>query len=225
MRLRYNNAIGQLGGSGLTAAGTTITFQSAPSFATLGAGDYIPLVLEPPVGSSPSANFEVVYLTAYTAGQATGTIQRGQEGTTAVAHNAGTTWVCAPTQADEMNGLGPSTALAGLVQGTETARNVTAPGRSCVLFEVQVDQPCRLRIYATAAQAAADVGRGQTADPTGNHGCLLEIVFAAAGAYNLSPIVTLVMQDSPASASFPCNVRCDNGTTLNVTLTGYTVEA
>lgn len=220
MRLRYNNAIGQLGGSGLTAAGTTITFQTAPSFATLSGDDYIPLVLEPPVGSSPSANFEVVYLTAYTAGQATGTIQRGREGTTAVAHNAGVTWVCAPTTSDAIGRNAPTTQFTGLVQGTETTSTATAPGRSCVLYQFQADQPCRFRIYATQAQATADLSRNQSTDPTGNHGCLLEMVLTAAGTFNLSPEVLITDQDSPSSATFYCNVRCDNGAVLNVTLTG-----
>lgn len=98
-RLRYNNALGTLGAS-LTASGTTITFATAPSFATLASGDYIPLVLDPAASSSPSASFEVVWLTSYTAGANVGTVQRGMEGTTAVSHAVGSVWVMAGTALD-----------------------------------------------------------------------------------------------------------------------------
>lgn len=97
-RLRYNNAVGTLGAS-LTSSGTTITFASAPSFATITSPDFIPLVLEP-AGTSPSGNFEIVYLTAYTAAATTGTIARGQEGTSGVAHSNGVAWEQGPVQVD-----------------------------------------------------------------------------------------------------------------------------
>ena len=47
----------------------------------------------------------------------------------------------------------------------------------------------------------------------------------AAGPLVLSPAVELVEQDTTPTGSFPCNVRCDNGSTLNVTLNGYIEEA
>lgn len=99
-RLRYNNSVGTLGAS-LTNSGTTITFASAPSFATIVSPDYIPIVLEP-AGTSPSANFEIVHLTAYTAGATTGTISRGQEGTSGGAHSNGVEWACGPVQLDAL---------------------------------------------------------------------------------------------------------------------------
>lgn len=97
-RLRYNNSVGTLGAS-LTNSGTTITFAAAPSFATIASPDFIAIILEPE-GSSPSANFEVVYLTAYTAAATTGTISRGQEGTTGVAHSNGVAWAVGAVRAD-----------------------------------------------------------------------------------------------------------------------------
>lgn len=88
-RIRYNNQAGTLGAS-LTSGGTTITFASAPNFATLSGGDYIALALDP-----GTASFEIVYLTAYTAGATTGTITRAAEDAThwpAVAHASGAAW-------------------------------------------------------------------------------------------------------------------------------------
>lgn len=99
-RLRYNNAAGALGSPALTATATTITFASAPVFATLVAPNYIPLALDPPQGPTPNPSFEIVYLTAYTAGATTGTITRGQEGTTGQAHNVGAVWAQAVTLLD-----------------------------------------------------------------------------------------------------------------------------
>lgn len=101
-RLRYNNALGTLGAAlGASSSGTsqTVTFAVAPSFATIVAPDFIPLVIDPPT-STPNAAFEIAYLTAYTAGQTTGTILRGQEGTSASAHANGASWACAPVVRD-----------------------------------------------------------------------------------------------------------------------------
>lgn len=94
-RIRYNNENGTLGAA-LTNSGTTITFTTAPNFATLTGANYIPLMLD--VGTS---SFEVVYLTAYTAAATTGTILRTAEDSTnwpAVAHSSGSgTWVVGST--------------------------------------------------------------------------------------------------------------------------------
>lgn len=97
-RRLYNNSVGTLGAA-LTNSGQTITFASAPAFATVTAPDFIPLILEP-ASSSQSQNFEIVHLTAYTSGQTTGTIARGQESTAAVSHSNGAAWCCGPTVGD-----------------------------------------------------------------------------------------------------------------------------
>ena len=64
-RLRYDNSLGTLGAA-LASGGTTITFNTAPTWQTLVGPDYIPLLLEPP-SSTPSVGFEIVHVTAYTA--------------------------------------------------------------------------------------------------------------------------------------------------------------
>jgi len=95
-RLLYNNEGGRLGADP-GASGTTITFAIAPNFATLSGSDYIPLVLD-----AGLATMEIVYLTAYTAAAATGTITRAAEDPShwpAVSHSSGS-WVCAPTVLD-----------------------------------------------------------------------------------------------------------------------------
>ena len=97
-RLRYNNQTGSLGTSlSSSTSGTsqviTGLFASAPGFATIASPDYLPLIIEPATSAgTPSANFEIAWLTAYTAGSTNGTILRGQEGTSAPAHSSGVIW-------------------------------------------------------------------------------------------------------------------------------------
>src|SRR5271157_5976058 len=89
-------------------------FAVAPDFATLSPGDYVKLVLDGVPGpfGLPNPNFEIVYLTAYTAGSKNGTITRGAEDPTTwppVAHTAGTsTWANNPTVEDFSGMIGPS---------------------------------------------------------------------------------------------------------------------
>lgn len=99
-RLRYNGLTATLGADLLTA-GTTITFASALTSAagavpTLGAGEYIPLAIL----DATSKPVEIVHLTAYTSGATTGTVTRGQGGTTAGDRASGLTAVNAPTTRD-----------------------------------------------------------------------------------------------------------------------------
>jgi hypothetical protein len=97
-RLRYNNSLGLLG-EPLTATGTTVTFDNPPEWDTITGSDYIPVVLDPPT-NVPNPNFEVVYVTAYTEGDLTATIERGQEGTNPIEHADGAEWQVAPTVDD-----------------------------------------------------------------------------------------------------------------------------
>lgn len=100
-RLRYNGLVAELGGS-LTNSGTTITFTAALSYnggtavPTVAGSDYVPLSIM----SSSGGLAEIVYLTAYTSGATTGTISRGQEGTTGTTHSVGRSVVHAPNVLD-----------------------------------------------------------------------------------------------------------------------------
>lgn len=100
-RLRYNGVVGALGAS-LTNSATSVTFAAALTHSggtnvpTLAGNDFIPLTILDTKGV-PS---EIVYLTAYTAGATSGTIVRGREGTSGVAHSNGDKIVHAPSVVD-----------------------------------------------------------------------------------------------------------------------------
>lgn len=101
-RLRYNGLQTTLGGS-LTNSATSVTFAAALTHSngtavpTLAGGDYIPLAL---CDATTGDLKEIVYLTAYTAAATTGTISRGKEGTTGVAHSTGEVVMCTPLVSD-----------------------------------------------------------------------------------------------------------------------------
>lgn len=67
------------------------------------------MVLEPATGANPSNKFEIVYITAYTAGALTATVARGQEGTSAQGHSNGVSWGVVPTALDFGSPLLPPT--------------------------------------------------------------------------------------------------------------------
>lgn len=100
-RLRYNGLTTTLGAS-LTDSATAVTFGAALTHSggaavpTISGGNYIPLTILDATGDVS----EIVHLTAYTAAATTGTIVRGREGTTGVAHDSGDDMVHAPTVSD-----------------------------------------------------------------------------------------------------------------------------
>jgi hypothetical protein len=99
-RLRANNLGGSTGASlGSSSSGTsqavTGLFAVVPAFATIVAPDYYVVIFEP-----NTANYEITYLTAYTAGSLNGTITRDPEGTGAPAHISGVSWTHGPTAQD-----------------------------------------------------------------------------------------------------------------------------
>jgi hypothetical protein len=220
-RLRYNNSLGTLGAL-LSSGGTTITFASAPSFATLSGGDYIPLVIEPP-SSSPSANFEIVYLTAYTAAATTGTILRGQEGTSASSHVNGAVWACAPVVSDVLQSRRIATFATSSLAANAFATVDVALDLADEVYRITTDRPARVRAYDTAAHRTADAARLVTADPTGDHGLLLEVVTATGLlGLDLSPVITLMNMDAtPAPTIYFAVQNLDTITgvvTVNLTI-------
>lgn len=126
-------------------------------------------------------------------------------------------------------GLSPSrqfatTTFTGLTTSVETLVNYNTPGQATMVYYVIVDQPCRVRLYATSAMAAADITRSEYVDPGVDVGCLLELVYIAPGSLVLSPTAMIVEQDTTPTAIFPGTIRCDSGTTVTVTIWGYVIQ-
>ena len=101
--IRYNNEYGTLGQSiGSASVGQVQTFPnlfaSAPDFTTLANGDYIKLCVD-----ANTDDFEVMYLTSYTADSVSGTVTRAAEDSAnwpAVGHTTSSIWGNNPTTLD-----------------------------------------------------------------------------------------------------------------------------
>lgn len=75
------------------------------------------------------------------------------------------------------------------VAGLGTATVTFSLAVSYRLLSMTVNRAARVRLYATATGAAADLSRSAVTDPLDGLGCILEYVAATAGTYLLSPLV------------------------------------
>lgn len=67
---------------------------------------------------------------------------------------------------------------ASLAPGAAEQGSFTVPP-SFTLHHLATDYPARVRVYLSAAYQTADLARLVTFDPTGDHGCILEVVTTA----------------------------------------------
>lgn len=95
----FNNIAGNLASGGMTSITTTIPFAAIPPLPTISSANYAKVEIDPGL-----TTYEIVYLSPYTSGATTGTVLRGQEETSAVAHAGGAVWVHGPTAADFAGG-------------------------------------------------------------------------------------------------------------------------
>lgn len=149
-RLRYNGLRAELAGSGLTNSATSVTFaaglthSNGTNVPTLGSGDYIPLAILDTSGHLS----EVVWLTAYTAAATTGTIARGQEGTSGVSHSSGdkvvqaaladdvvSTGVIASVEYASGSAYTTTSSTAALIDTTNLVITFIAPSSGAVMVE------------------------------------------------------------------------------------------
>ncbi len=96
-RLRTNNVFGTTTNNPLASGGTSLSSAGLANLVAVTGSDYAVVTLDPNrVHGAP----EIVYVTAHTAANSSGTILRGQEGTAARSHPAGTFWVHGATALD-----------------------------------------------------------------------------------------------------------------------------
>lgn len=203
MEIRYDNSLGPLGAP-MASIDTTITFTGSPGWATLTGDDYIKLVLDPPTSTNPVPNplFEIVYVTAYTGGDSTASISRGQEGTTPVAHDINATWLVAPTIPDYGGGSVESVTATDatiVVDNTDPANPTiaVAPGIFALLTE-------DVNTVATsgAAQTIPDNTTATINDIVLSANCALTFPAAAAGDSFLLQVVQPA-SGGPYSVTWP----------------------
>ncbi|POH63643.1 MULTISPECIES: hypothetical protein [Cryobacterium] len=90
--------------------------------------------------------------------------------------------------------------------------------KSYRLLSISTDKPCRIRLYATVAQQAADAARAIGTDPTGNHGLMLEYVSTAGVlAATLSPAVDGTNLEATPSTAIPISIQNLSGGASTVT--------
>ena len=87
--------------------------------------------------------------------------------------------------------------------------------RAIMMRNLSVDLPCRIRAYTSFAQLNLDVTRPESEDPTGDHGCLFEVI-APHGTYSLTFAPPVFLYQEPG-ASGSVWFRLDNPDTLTRT--------
>ena len=209
-RLRYNGLTAELGGSGLTDSATSVTFaaglthSNGTNVPTITGSDYIPLAILDATGHLS----EIVWLTAYTAAATTGTISRGQEGTSGVDHSSGDGVTCAALVADVAYAGAKvyRSAAYSLVNGAVTAVPWDAEEWDTDSFHDNSTNPSRLTVpaglggkYVVLASVGSDVsfttGRfiiGLQKNGATIRGGNAEYSFASAGAYPMVSLATEV---------------------------------
>lgn len=87
-------------------------------------------------------------------------------------------------------------------------------------YSITTDRAARVRAYSTSAHRTADAARAAGTDPTGNHGCLLDVVLVAGTlTIDLSPVVNLVNLDGTPATTIYFAVTNTSGSTSTVQVT------
>lgn len=97
IRVRQNFLGGKVDDNPLTSGATTLTSSALAALVAIGSTQHAAITLDPDgLAGAP----EIVYVTAHTASATTATILRGQESTTARAHNQDIDWIHGATIKD-----------------------------------------------------------------------------------------------------------------------------
>lgn len=97
LRVRQDFLGGLVEDNPLTSGATTLTSNSLSAAVAIGSTQHMPIILDPDgIAGEP----EIAYITAHVLGTGTATILRGQEGTSARAHNRDTYWLHGPIKSD-----------------------------------------------------------------------------------------------------------------------------
>lgn len=115
-----------------------------------------------------------------------------------------------------------ATSTTGTLAADATETTAITLRKGYRLYKVETNRPARVRLYATASQRDADVGRARGTDPTGDHGLVLDYVTTATQlSAALAPAVSGVNMEAVPSTAIPMTVtNLDTvAGTVTVTLT------
>lgn len=101
------------------------------------------------------------------------------------------------------------------IAAAATATGTVELGKGYRVSRVQSDKPCRIRLYTTAASRTADADRPRTAEPTGNHGLIAEIILTG----TLLDLTTLPQPLGSVTGSTYYSVTNDGSSTGTVPVT------
>jgi hypothetical protein len=109
------------------------------------------------------------------------------------------------------------------IANNATESSTITMGISYRLLKITTSVGARVRLYATAAQQAADLSRAIGTDPTGNHGLMFEFVTTGALLTAvLSPMIDGVNTETTPVTTIPLTVTNLSGSTGTVAVTlGY----
>lgn len=118
-----------------------------------------------------------------------------------------------------------SVTTAALTTGNSAQTTITL-AHSFTLLTVTVSQKCRVRLYATAATQAADVGRAIGTDPSDPSDLILDYATSGAGTFHLSPLVEGASLESVPSTAIPMTItNTDVAGTVTASFTYIPMEA
>jgi VCBS repeat-containing protein len=133
-----------------------------------------------------------------------------EDGDTLIYDSGTGNWVASAPEAPGGSGLQARTTASftsdSLAEGATDSGKQLPIGKCVSVLKIQTSRPAWVRVYSTPAHQTADAARSQTADPTGEHGVLLEVITTSGN---------LTLDLNPAAMVF----SLDGGQTENVNVT------
>lgn len=111
-----------------------------------------------------------------------------------------------------------STPVVNLVGAATYVTTAIPLAKSFRLLAMSVNAACRVRLFATSAGAAADIGRAVTDDPPDGRGVILDYVAPYAGEFLLSPLVDGSSMEATPVASITTVVDNTAGSTASISV-------
>lgn len=214
LRVRTNFVGGLVEDNPLLIAGTTLTSAGLAVAPAITSTSHFPIIIDPDgLGGAP----EIAYVTLHTAAATTGTILRGQEGTTAREHLRDVPWIHGPTQADYDRTYITKPAVA-TSRSSSTLGALSTP-QQVVAKGVLTGQIVELLFAVSGRSTGDNLPVAGIARITGGVVILQRATFYVASAGTRSEYVTLfVVDDAPGigDITYELYVATPGGAQLNI---------